>query len=40
LTKIYPVVCYLYSRLCTNFGSRISIFVRTATMFVTVTTEF
>ena len=38
--KINPVVCHLYPHLCTNFGPLISMFVRAATIFVTLTSEF
>jgi len=39
-TTIYAVVCHSYPYLCTNFGPLISIFVRTVTIFVTLTPEF
>jgi len=39
-TKIYPVVLHLYPHLCTNFGPIILIFVRTVTIFLTLTPEF
>jgi len=39
-TKIYSVICHSYPYPRTNFGSLISIFVRKATLFVTLTHEF
>jgi len=38
--KIYPSVCHLYPHQSTNFGSLISVFVKTATIFVTVLLNF
>jgi len=39
-TKSYPVVCHSYPHLFANFGPLISIFLRNATLFVTLTPEF
>ena len=38
--KIYSVICRSYPHLIANFGPLISIFVRTAALFVTLTPEF